>query len=152
MKTQAVYVFIVIAISRAQTGRDTVVHVTLLCIAWLTAITNTDSWLGPFSIDASNGELVLTNSLDFERVTNYTFNVRATDGGGRYDESTVQVMVVDVNDHRPVFERQLYMATIKEGDYALVPMNILSVSYAKYQYATMCSRSLGNDIIMISSI
>ena len=85
--------------------------------------------LGPFRIDPSNGELILSNSLDFESVTNYTFDVRATDGGGLYDESTVQVTVLDVNDHRPVFERELYTATIEEGDYTLVSMNLLSVSF-----------------------
>lgn len=66
--------------------------------------------------------------MDFESVTNYTFDVSATDGGGLYDDSTVQVTVIDVNDHRPVFERDVYTATIEEGDYTLVPTNLLSVS------------------------
>lgn len=89
-------------------------------------ILTTDS--GPFGIDPISGELILTNSLDFESVTNYTFDVRATDGGGLYDDSAVQVTVIDINDHRPVFEREIYTATIEEGNYTLVPMNLLSVS------------------------
>ena len=87
---------------------------------------NTDS--GPFHIDPISGELILINSLDFESVRNYTFDVRATDGGGLYDNSTVQVTVIDINDHRPVFERQLYTATVEEGNYTLVSVNLLSVS------------------------
>lgn len=83
---------------------------------------------GPFRIDPGSGELILTDSLDFETVTNYTFNVRAADGGGLDDYAIVEVTVVDVNDHRPVFEREVYTGAIEEGNYVGASMNLLNVS------------------------
>ena len=84
---------------------------------------------GPFSIDPANGELILTDSLDFETTTNYTFSVTATDGGGLSDESDVQVTVMDANDHRPTFDQELYSVAIEEGDYSLSSVTLLKVSF-----------------------
>ena len=76
-----------------------------------------------------NGELILTSSLDFETTTDYSFNVSATDGGGLSDRSPVQVTVMDVNDHRPTFEQNLYTVSIAEGDYSTSSMTLLNVSF-----------------------
>ncbi|NWV07932.1 PCDAB protein, partial [Ptilonorhynchus violaceus] len=53
-----------------------------------------------FSIDANNGEIRLTGALDFEAVTLYDLNIKATDKGTPplSGHSKVVLEVLDVND------------------------------------------------------
>ena len=104
-------------------------HITLHCDALNTAcIIISLCSSGPFRIDPANGELILMESLDYEAVTNYTFMVTATDGGGLRDNSVVQVTVMDANDNRPRFQQELYTVAVEEGDYSQSSINLLSVS------------------------
>ena len=68
-------------------------------------------------------------SLDYETATEYNFTVTATDGGGLSDSSLAIVTIVDANDNRPRFERELYTVAVEEGDYSQSSINLLTVSY-----------------------
>ncbi len=55
-----------------------------------------------FNVDPSNGDIVLTGPLDFEKNKKYELNVVATDIGGLTDTAKVMVEITDVNDNAPV--------------------------------------------------
>lgn len=78
-------------------------------------------------------------SLDYETVTDYSFTVTATDGGGLNDSSLVLVTIMDANDNRPRFEQELYTVAVEEGDYSQSSFNLLSVSY----YASVMEAIVG---------
>ena len=72
----------------------------------------------PFSI--SNDELIVeANSLDFEQVQVYRFNVTARDRGTNAltDEVLVEITVLDRNDNPPVFSADEYITEVDEGNY-----------------------------------
>ena len=59
-----------------------------------------------FSIDKKSGKLYLTTFLDAdldETKRVYVLEVRAKDRGGLWSKAAVQVNLIDVNDHEPVF-------------------------------------------------
>ncbi|XP_014672648.1 PREDICTED: protein dachsous-like [Priapulus caudatus] len=62
-------------------------------------------------------DLELNGRLDRERVPRYRLTLAARDGGDppRAGETTVEVVVVDVNDNRPAFERATYEASVAEN-------------------------------------
>lgn len=66
------------------------------------------------SVDAS---LVVERPLDRETVSNYRLTLTALDGGTPPRSASVQVAVVvlDINDNRPTFDRSDYDATIDEN-------------------------------------
>ena len=68
-------------------------------------------------------------TLDFEFAQRYSFNVTAIDGGMNplSDEAQVEITVLDVNDNSPLFSRDVYSATIVEGDYRVNPILITLV-------------------------
>ena len=69
-----------------------------------------------FSLDPSNGELLIARSLDREDMQVYHIDVFVQDGTGNQDNSgTLVVMVRDVNDVTPSFQRSFYNVTINEG-------------------------------------
>ncbi|XP_061398166.1 cadherin-related tumor suppressor, partial [Musca vetustissima] len=70
-----------------------------------------------FRINASTGEISLLRSLDREAKSEYTLTLVAMDTGSPPLTGTgvVKVIVQDVNDHSPEFERQSYYATIQEN-------------------------------------
>ncbi len=55
-----------------------------------------------FNVDPSNGDILLTSPLDFEKNKKYELNVVATDIGGLTDTAKVMVEITDVNDNTPV--------------------------------------------------
>ncbi len=55
-----------------------------------------------FNVDPSNGDIVLTGPLDFEKNKKYELNVVATDIGDLTDTAKVMVEITDVNDNAPV--------------------------------------------------
>ncbi len=55
-----------------------------------------------FNVDPSNGDIVLTGPLDFEKNKKYELNVVATDIGGLTDTAKVMVEITDVNDNAPL--------------------------------------------------
>ncbi|XP_046802630.1 cadherin-related tumor suppressor isoform X1 [Lucilia cuprina] len=70
-----------------------------------------------FRINASTGEISLLRSLDREAKAEYTLTLVAMDTGSPPLTGTgiVKVIVQDMNDHSPEFERQSYHATVHEN-------------------------------------
>lgn len=58
----------------------------------------------------------------------YELRISAT-AGGSIAYTSLQVTVVDVNDHPPVFERPTYNATVQEEDTIGLPKKILKVKW-----------------------
>lgn len=78
---------------------------------------------GAFSIDKT-GTIQVNNTLDYEKITNYTLRVRAFDG--QFDDfATVTIKIANVNDNNPVFSQPLYKTTIREEE--IVPGCIVTV-------------------------
>uniref|UniRef100_A0A8C8JQR9 Protocadherin Fat 4 n=1 Tax=Oncorhynchus tshawytscha TaxID=74940 RepID=A0A8C8JQR9_ONCTS len=70
---------------------------------------------GAFSL-SSNGQLILTQTMDREAQGNYTLVITATDSGSPplSGTGTVTVLVDDVNDNVPVFTSSTFHTTIAE--------------------------------------
>ena len=70
----------------------------------------------PFQIDSSNGNLVVSETLDFETTNFYLINVTASNPDG-LQQTTVQTAIIiqDVNDNPPVFSQDEYVGTIEEN-------------------------------------
>ncbi|XP_020618416.1 cadherin EGF LAG seven-pass G-type receptor 1-like [Orbicella faveolata] len=71
---------------------------------------------GQFKIFHTSGKIVVQKPLDREIIPNYTLRVTATDNGNppRYGETSVTVLLRDVNDRTPVFQFQDYQSEVKE--------------------------------------
>lgn len=70
-----------------------------------------------FSIDSVTGIITTDSQLDYEKNPNPSITVVATDGGKPPLSSTAVVNIVlqDINDNEPVFERNFYNVSIKEN-------------------------------------
>lgn len=70
-----------------------------------------------FRINASTGEISLLRTLDRESQAEYTLTLVAMDTGSPplTGTGTVRVIVQDMNDHSPQFERQSYRAIVAEN-------------------------------------
>lgn len=62
-----------------------------------------------------SGELKTLQPLDREEEDEHRFKMRAVDGGGRYCEADVHVVVEDVNDNPPQFSSDPYTITVFEN-------------------------------------
>ena len=71
---------------------------------------------GKFFIDPLSGKIQLAALLDRENISTYSLVVRATDRGTppQFAEAIVNVVLVDSNDNKPVFEKSEYSVTVKE--------------------------------------
>ncbi|XP_075066196.1 protocadherin Fat 2 [Mixophyes fleayi] len=68
-----------------------------------------------FSIDFKTGSLSVSRQLDYETKTTHLIGVRATDSAlGYFSEARVEINVVDVNDHPPVFSQMVYTGHVME--------------------------------------
>ena len=99
---------------------------------------------GVFQIDTYTGTLKLLSSLDRESQAEYDLNITVTDMGvpPRASYTMLSVMVTDVNDFAPEFERDKYSVTISEGE--VIGSTILQV------FAT--DQDLGHNAEIIYSI
>lgn len=70
---------------------------------------------GDIKIDRVSGELFVVGNLVPN--SNYLLNISAVDGGGLASRVTVNISIVDVNDHRPVFDQNYYNLEVLEGNY-----------------------------------
>ncbi|XP_040929728.1 protocadherin Fat 3 isoform X3 [Betta splendens] len=73
---------------------------------------------GTFLVDRETGLIRLVKPLDYEQVSTFRFKVAATTRRDLIESmSTVdlEVKILDVNDNRPVFETNTYVATVMEG-------------------------------------
>ena len=72
-----------------------------------------------FSINATSGVIYITRQIDFDTLTNKTIRLRvaAKDGGSPSLQTVVDVdiLVTDVNDNYPQFQRSIYNATLPEN-------------------------------------
>nr|XP_034311820.1 cadherin-23-like [Crassostrea gigas] len=71
-----------------------------------------------FDIDPSNGKIKLLQHLDYETLTFYQYKIIATDGGDPKTKlnstADLLIMVKDVQDTPPIFQRLPFMTTISE--------------------------------------
>ncbi|POI32290.1 hypothetical protein CIB84_003958, partial [Bambusicola thoracicus] len=68
-----------------------------------------------FFLDPENGELKSLAPLDREKIPVYNLVARATDGGGRFCQSEIHLILEDVNDNPPVFSSNHYTACVYEN-------------------------------------
>uniref|UniRef100_A0A3B4AML1 Uncharacterized protein n=1 Tax=Periophthalmus magnuspinnatus TaxID=409849 RepID=A0A3B4AML1_9GOBI len=71
---------------------------------------------GTFLVEKETGLIRLVLPLDYEEVSNFRFKVSATTRRDLIEAvSTVDVEILDVNDNKPIFETNPYVATVMEG-------------------------------------
>ncbi|KAL4715527.1 hypothetical protein ACJJTC_009153 [Scirpophaga incertulas] len=70
-----------------------------------------------FKINASTGQISLLRTLDREHQDEYTLSLVAMDTGSPplTGSGTVKIVVQDINDNSPEFERQSYKVSVKEN-------------------------------------
>ncbi|ETE68948.1 Protocadherin Fat 3, partial [Ophiophagus hannah] len=70
---------------------------------------------GKFLLDPESGELKTLASLDREKTPVYNLIARATDGGGKFCQSKLHLILEDVNDNPPLFSSDHYTACVYEN-------------------------------------
>ena len=71
---------------------------------------------GDFMLNPLNGELSIARPLDREAIQVYHIDILVQDGtGGQDNGAALVIMVTDVNDETPSFQRSFYNVTIDEG-------------------------------------
>ncbi|KAM9327300.1 cadherin-23 [Gastrophryne carolinensis] len=73
-----------------------------------------------FSLDKDTGVITLIARLDYETTQRYTLTVIARDGGGEETTGRVRINVLDVNDNIPTFQKDLYLAAIRENEPSII--------------------------------
>uniref|UniRef100_A0ACB8FGC9 Bahd acyltransferase n=1 Tax=Sphaerodactylus townsendi TaxID=933632 RepID=A0ACB8FGC9_9SAUR len=68
-----------------------------------------------FFLDPETGELKTSSSLDREKIPVYNLIARASDGGGRFCQSEIRLILEDVNDNPPAFSSDHYTACVYEN-------------------------------------
>ena len=71
---------------------------------------------GRFLISASTGEIVTNDEFNYELQTSFNFTVIAIDGGipALTGSTEIVVIIIDVNDQRPSFARDIFSFTVSE--------------------------------------
>ena len=74
--------------------------------------------LGLFSINRLNGEIKVSKALDYEHISNHLLFVMAQDKGETpmYNETSVEISIIDVNDNAPQFVSSNFQETVSEGE------------------------------------
>uniref|UniRef100_A0A8B9Z550 Cadherin domain-containing protein n=1 Tax=Buteo japonicus TaxID=224669 RepID=A0A8B9Z550_9AVES len=69
-----------------------------------------------FTLNNTSGKLLVTRSLDREDVSNFTLVIECRDLGSPSRSSTAQLtlMVLDENDHNPLFAKSQYQISVRE--------------------------------------
>ena len=70
---------------------------------------------GLFNINADSGQITLVSALDYETATSHTLGVQVTDSGGRTDTAEIVINVLNVNEHAPIFGKDIYETEIAEN-------------------------------------
>ena len=83
-----------------------------------------------FSINSATGEVSLATPLDRERTSEYNLEIRATDGGTvpKWDNITVHVDVLDVNDFVPTFSASNYTIGVYESPHTRSTDRIIRIA------------------------
>uniref|UniRef100_A0A8C6UQP7 Cadherin domain-containing protein n=1 Tax=Neogobius melanostomus TaxID=47308 RepID=A0A8C6UQP7_9GOBI len=72
--------------------------------------------VGLFTMDRDTGVLYVTQPLDREAKSNYTFMAHAVpEGSGSTENLEVKVIVIDMNDNKPIFTQDLYTGEVAES-------------------------------------
>ncbi|XP_053570971.1 cadherin-2 [Bombina bombina] len=73
--------------------------------------------IGVFIINPISGQLSVTKPLDREQISNFHLRAHAVDVNGNQVENPIDIVinVIDMNDNRPEFLRQVWNGTIPEG-------------------------------------
>ena len=81
---------------------------------------------GRFEVNATSGEIILVQPLDFEQESEYTLQVRAEDRGNpvMFDTATVVIRVENVNEHPPVISGD-FNVTVSE----LAPIGMIIAQF-----------------------
>ncbi|CAH2991920.1 unnamed protein product [Chilo suppressalis] len=69
-------------------------------------------------VDPSSGQVLLTNHLDYERLTgpNLTLTVKATSNDGtKHSEAKIIIEVLNLNDNEPTFDKETYKVSVLES-------------------------------------
>ncbi len=76
-----------------------------------------DAYSNWFSIDSITGIITTLSQLDYEKNPNPSITVVAMDGGKPplSSSAVVNIVLQDINDNEPVFERNFYNVSIKEN-------------------------------------
>uniref|UniRef100_A0AC35TPE5 Cadherin domain-containing protein n=1 Tax=Rhabditophanes sp. KR3021 TaxID=114890 RepID=A0AC35TPE5_9BILA len=77
-----------------------------------------------FYLDPTSGIFSLIQPLDKEFMSDFKLTVRAEDKGGRYADFEFEVLIIDINDHIPQFEKELYSVEVLEKS---TPTHLLTV-------------------------
>ena len=76
-----------------------------------------DNLASDFTINKTSGLITTTHALDHENVSEYRLNISVTDNGNPplSSNTILQIYVVNVNDHCPIFSQDLYEASVYEN-------------------------------------
>ena len=72
---------------------------------------------GKFKVDTYSGSLYLISALDRESTVQYTLEITVCDMGkpAKFNSITVEIVLLDINDNVPVFEKEVYHILIHEN-------------------------------------
>ncbi|KAI0985094.1 hypothetical protein GJ496_001701 [Pomphorhynchus laevis] len=70
-----------------------------------------------FSIDNHTGIIQSRKMLDREQQDKYVLEVIASDQEGKYGSANITILVLDINDNPPKFEKNLYVLAIEENEH-----------------------------------
>lgn len=93
------------------------------------------------TLNQSTGVLTVDAALDRETIGSYSFDITADDGqrGGKFLPTvTVQIVVLDVNDHAPQFVNTPYAYTIEEGVSNNHQVCYHHIRYISVYFPTLC--------------
>nr|XP_006819360.1 PREDICTED: cadherin-related tumor suppressor-like [Saccoglossus kowalevskii] len=87
------------------------------------------SHVNEFVINPTTGEIFTAMKLDREEEARYSFSVAATDPDGDYYEgyTLVNILVDNINDNSPIFDRPYYSGEVDEGNYTTCHVAIVTV-------------------------
>ena len=69
-----------------------------------------------FYIGESTGAIRVLEPLDRETIKKYSLTVTAADAGGKSSNTTVNILITDINDQSPVFKNLPYSFRVNEGE------------------------------------
>ncbi|CAH1247055.1 CDH23 [Branchiostoma lanceolatum] len=77
-----------------------------------------------FRIDSATGVIYTQEQLDYEDTWRFSLTIMAQDGGTPPQQSAarVRIDIRDLNDNRPIFQRDEYVGTVQENDESRTPI------------------------------
>ena len=73
-----------------------------------------------FQVHPQTGVLFVDGSLDREIISVHSLLAEAVDGGGLSSATEIHIDITDVNDNRPLFQREDYEGAVMEGRINLI--------------------------------